>query len=103
MAINKDETNAMQEILKQEIRIIRESIIMSQQTSTLLSRYDQEIFRTRDPVPPKVTFQEALETVPIYDGNNISLSQFIRACRHAKDLIPPSSEQNLTRLLINKL
>jgi hypothetical protein len=105
MATNKDETNAMQElvILRQEIRIIRESMITGQQTSTPLSRYDQEIFEIRDPAPPKVTFQEALETVPVYDEHNISLSQFIRVCRRAKGLIPFSSEQNLTRLLINKL
>jgi hypothetical protein len=105
MAMNRDETNAMQEleILRQKIKIIRESMVTGQQTSTPLSRYDQDVFGARDPAPPKVTFQEALETVPVFDRNNISLSQFTRACRRAKDLIPPSSERNLTKLLVNKL
>jgi hypothetical protein len=33
----------------------------------------------------------------------MSISQFIRACRRAKDVVPVSSERNLTHLLINKL
>jgi hypothetical protein len=77
------------EILRHEIKIIRESMITGQQTSTPLSRYDQNTFGTKDPASPKITFQEALETEPVYDGHNISLSQFIRACRRAKELIPP--------------
>lgn len=52
---------------------------------------------------PKISFREALETVPIFDGYNMSVSQFARACRRAKDIVPPSSERNLTRLLCNKL
>ncbi|XP_070521652.1 uncharacterized protein [Cardiocondyla obscurior] len=38
-----------------------------------------------------------------FDGYNIPLSQFTRACRRAKEIIPSSSEKNLTKLLINKL
>ncbi|KAL6417719.1 hypothetical protein ACFW04_011116 [Cataglyphis niger] len=52
---------------------------------------------------PRLSFREALETVPHFDGRNIPLSQFIRACRRAKDILPPSSERNLTRLLLTKL
>ncbi|KYN18585.1 hypothetical protein ALC57_09099 [Trachymyrmex cornetzi] len=53
--------------------------------------------------PPKVSFREATECVPSFDGYNIPLSQFIRACRRAKETVPPSSERNLTKILINKL
>jgi len=49
---------------------------------------------------PKVSFRDATETVPSFDGYNISLSQFIRACRRAKEIVPPSSERNLTKLLV---
>lgn len=52
---------------------------------------------------PKVSFREATESVPNFDGYNIPLTQFTRACRRARDIIPPHSESNLTKLLINKL
>lgn len=52
---------------------------------------------------PKISYREATESVPIFDGYNIPLSQFIRACRRAKEVVPASSERNLTQLLINKL
>jgi len=52
---------------------------------------------------PKVSFREATETVPHFDGYNISLQQFIRACRRARDMVPPSAERNLTKLLMAKL
>jgi len=56
-----------------------------------------------DSPPPKVSFREATESVPYFDGYNISLAQFTSACRRAQDVIPPSAERNLTKLLINKL
>ena len=52
---------------------------------------------------PKVSFREATESVPNFDGYNISLGQFTRACRRAKEIVPPSAERNLTKLLVNKL
>lgn len=52
---------------------------------------------------PKLTFREALETVPYFDGYNMSVSSFARACRRAQEVMPASSERNLTRLLINRL
>lgn len=59
---------------------------------------------SRDLSPrPKVSFREATEGVPIFDGYNVPLQQFIRACRRAREIVPPSSERNLTKLLINKL
>lgn len=52
---------------------------------------------------PKVSFREATDSVPHFDGYNIPLAQFTRACRRARDIIPISGERNLTKLLINKL
>ncbi|KYQ49637.1 hypothetical protein ALC60_11284 [Trachymyrmex zeteki] len=52
---------------------------------------------------PKISFREATESVPYFDGRNLPLPQFIRACRRAKEIVPSSSERNLTKLLINKL
>lgn len=53
--------------------------------------------------PPRVNFRDALDSVPIFDGHNISLSQFTRACRRARETFPSASEFDLTRLLLNKL
>lgn len=52
---------------------------------------------------PRISFREALETIPLFDGRNIPLSQFTRACRRVKEIFPPSVERNLTRLLLTKL
>lgn len=51
----------------------------------------------------KVSFREATESVPSFDGYNIPLAQFARACRRAKDIVPPHSEYHLTKLIINRL
>lgn len=56
-----------------------------------------------EPPAPKVSFREATESVPYFDGYNIPLQQFTRACRRAREIVPPSAERNLTKLLINKL
>ncbi|KYQ47818.1 hypothetical protein ALC60_13148 [Trachymyrmex zeteki] len=59
---------------------------------------------TLDNAPsPKVSFKEATDSVAYFDGYNIPLAQFTRACRRAREIIPPSGERNLTKLLINKL
>lgn len=52
---------------------------------------------------PKVSFREATESIPNFDGYNVPLAQFVRACRRGRDIVPPSSERNLTKVIINKL
>lgn len=52
---------------------------------------------------PKVSFREATESIPNFDGYNISLAQFARACRRARDIVPPHSEYHLTKLVVNRL
>ncbi|KAI4484444.1 hypothetical protein M0802_013042 [Mischocyttarus mexicanus] len=63
------------------------------------------------PVPrtlhASIKLREIAEIVPKFDGSNISISQFARACRRALDSLPldftDETETSLTRLLITKL
>jgi len=41
------------------------------------------------PQSPKVSFREATESVPYFDGYDIPLAQFVRACRRAEEIVPP--------------
>lgn len=52
---------------------------------------------------PKVSFREATESIPNFDGYNIPLAQFARACRRARDIVPAHSEYHLTKLVVNRL
>ena len=52
----------------------------------------------------QVSLRDALEVVPLFDGSNIPLSQFIEGCNEAKAMLPtPAAQENLGRLLISKL
>lgn len=66
------------------------------------SIYHPHDFTHKNP-GPCLSFRETLETGPSFDRRIIPLLQFIRACRRAKDILLPSSERNLTRLLFTKL
>lgn len=52
---------------------------------------------------PQISFRDVLEKIPWFDGQNMPLLQFLRACLWAKEIFPPSSEKILTRLLLTKL
>lgn len=102
----------LQEIerMRQEMATFRgDATISSQSIPNITTRFPN-MQQSFPPFPhgapndtPRVSFREALETIPIFDGRNIPLSQFTRACRRAKEIFPPSSEKNLTRLLLTKL
>ncbi|XP_036148791.1 uncharacterized protein LOC118647637 [Monomorium pharaonis] len=47
--------------------------------------------------------RDALELVPKYDGHNIPVWQFARACKRAKESIPLVDEALFVRMLRNKL
>lgn len=47
--------------------------------------------------------KQALAAIPMYDGQNIPVLQFSRACKKARDIIPDHLEQMLTKLAITKL
>lgn len=55
------------------------------------------------PTWPQLTFKDALESVPIFNGENIPLLKFTRACNRIKDMFPANQEPTLARLLRNKL
>ncbi|XP_036142126.1 uncharacterized protein LOC118645358 [Monomorium pharaonis] len=52
---------------------------------------------------PKSYVRDALDLVPKYDGHNIPVWQFARACKRARDSIPSVDEAHFVRLLRNKL
>ena len=56
-----------------------------------------------DLAPPRLSFREVLDTIPTFNGYNMPVTQFARACRRARDLFPVQSERNLTRMICNKL
>lgn len=51
----------------------------------------------------QIKLKDALAIVPEYNGRNLSVLQFARACKRAKELVSAASEPQLTRLLRNKL
>ncbi|KOC71215.1 hypothetical protein WH47_06137 [Habropoda laboriosa] len=48
------------------------------------------------------TLKEALATIPTFNGTE-SVLTFTRACTRARDLVPPSAEATLTRLITTHL
>ena len=52
---------------------------------------------------PRLSFREVLDTIPTFNGYNMPVTQFARACRRARDLFPAHAERNLTRMICNKL
>ena len=72
------------------------------------SRFDRKPIINYNNIPdqdptPQITLKDAIETVPNFNGYNISVLQFARACNRAKALIPSQAEPQLARLLTNKL
>jgi len=56
---------------------------------------------------PPIKLKEIVGTVPLFDGHNLSVLQFTRACRRALAMLPvptaPETEENLVRLIKSKL
>jgi len=55
------------------------------------------------PMYPKSYIRDALELISKYDGHNIPVWQFARACKRARDSIPFVDEAHLVHLIRNKL
>ena len=52
----------------------------------------------------QVSLRDALEVVPMFDGNNIPFSHFFEGCLEAKAMLPVgAAQENLARLLRGKL
>lgn len=52
---------------------------------------------------PNHQVSEALASIPRYDGKNMPLSSYIRACKRARQLIPTYPEELFTQAAIRKL
>ncbi|KAI4473148.1 hypothetical protein M0802_016288 [Mischocyttarus mexicanus] len=90
--------------------------IKLREIAEIVPKFDESLRRTTQNTPPlpvprtlhaSIKLREIAEIVPKFDGNNISISQFARACRRALDSLPfdftDETETSLTRLLISKL
>ena len=51
----------------------------------------------------EISLRDALEVLPIFTRENISLDQFIKGCREASDMLPARTEQNSTKLIKTKI
>ncbi|KAG7196393.1 hypothetical protein KM043_000397 [Ampulex compressa] len=50
-----------------------------------------------------IRLRDVVESIPHFDGYNVPISQYVRACKRARDTVPPSAEYDLTKLLVNRL
>lgn len=103
----RDEPNTELEQLKAELAALRTSI-PHLATNALPNSYEEtgkfNNYDNRYEIgPPRTSLREALEVIPTYDGKNMSLTQFLRACRRAKDMLPPASERYLAQNIYFKL
>lgn len=96
----------------------READAMKTDTELLrleLDNLKREIRRTRTPAtdysryPPssQIKLKEIVDTIPLFNGHNISVLQFSRGCKRALEMLPhpvsPELEANLVRLIRMKL
>lgn len=54
-------------------------------------------------VLPALKFKDVVANIPAYDGYKISIFQFSRACKRARNLLPSVQEPQLVQFIINKL
>jgi len=88
------------DILRREVEKIRTSPAPSPEAQRTYERepvpYSGETL-PESPQPPRISLREVTETVPSFNGYNIPLSQFIRACCRAREMVPASAETSLTK------
>lgn len=87
--------------LRREIEEIREAA--SQDFSPRTNRFDIPVREHTQHESSTYTVKQAVEFVPTFDGRSISVLQFVRACKRAREVIPASAERTLTKLICNKL
>lgn len=80
-----------------------------------LDNLKREIRRNRTPAvdhsrhlpSPQIKLKEIVDSIPCFNGHNISVLQFSRACKRAQEMLPhpvsPETEANLVRLIRMKL
>ena len=52
---------------------------------------------------PHTRIRDGADTVPAFDGRNITIHQFTKCCRIAKNMIAPNAEYGLVQLIKSKL
>lgn len=62
-----------------------------------------ETYSPDDTTTTTFSLREALDSVPKYNGQNMTALAFSRACKQAKDMLPPYAEPTFARLVVNKL
>lgn len=55
------------------------------------------------PEPVNYVIKQAVEFIPTFDGSNMTVLQFVRACKRAREAVPPQAEETVTKLIRNKL
>lgn len=51
----------------------------------------------------RASLRDALDTIPRFDGRNISVFQFSKCCRRARDMLSPDCERDLVTAIIARL
>lgn len=54
-------------------------------------------------ISPNLSCKDAMESIPVFTGENMSVLKFARACKRAKEMFAPTFEPTLARLLSTKL
>ena len=52
---------------------------------------------------PQIRIRDAADTVPAFDGRNISMYQYTKCCKNAKNMVAPNAEYGLVQIIKNKL
>lgn len=97
-SIDYDSTRENIAQIREELRRMRAAVTPVEATTSRATAPAE-----REEESPRISYREATDLVPYFDGSNIPLSQFTQACRRAKEVVPSRCEFNLTKLLINKL
>ncbi|KAI4475343.1 hypothetical protein M0802_015196 [Mischocyttarus mexicanus] len=92
------------EELRRELEDLRRELNMMKRITPFAPHPPSPLPRTSH---TSIKLREIVETVPKFDGRNIPVSQFARACRRALESLPydhsSEVEISLTRLLLSKL
>lgn len=102
-------TNLVLELnnIRSEMSNLNTRVMEAQPATTrvppIFSAGNQLATSNSDPNLPRLSFKDILEGIPSFNGDNISVLKFVRACKRARDMFPATLEITLTRLLRNKL
>lgn len=97
-----DTRNVEKERLREELETMRRELeTIRSETPANFHATPQNSLPSNEPW--EYTLKEAASTIPPFDGQNMSVLQFARACRRAREILPESAERTLARLIVTKL